>query len=446
MPISSSFSNTRRGASRRRISYFAASVVLGLALTGCSTSGTQATSGGGEITAGKVTIDTTKCPAGASESLSTGADIVIGTSLAQSGSGASSALSLGGINAYFDKINADGGVDGHKVTLNAKDDALDPARAVANVKALIEQDNVFATIFQLGTPQNLATRQMYETNCVPQLYASTGDHSFYDPANHPWSTSSFLPYDAWGEATAEFIDKKFPSGAKVAELVWNSDTGKALDEAFTRGIEGTSVEIVASQSHDSTAVSMSNQVTEMLAKSPDAIVAATSGAFCNQLVSAARRAGFGGPIVVPPSCRDTTQFFEPLGELADGLLTVRSSLDPADPTAATEPSMREYLEAMQKYQPSYDPRSTYVADGYRFAALLVEQLQRAASAEGGLNRINLINAVWSTDTVLPLNFPDSRTVINGDVPFPVGDGSMLAYDASTKSWEPTGVDVTASAP
>jgi len=105
--------------------------------------------------------------------------------------------------------------------------------------------------------------------------------------------------------------------------------------------------------------------------------------------------------------------------------------------------VKTYFNDMRTYQPSTNARSTYVADGYRNASVLVDQLKRAAKATGGLTRVNLMDAVWTTDTTLPMDFPGARTVINGSHPFPVGHGEMLDYNAASKSWTSTGVTVDA---
>lgn len=433
-----------RGKTRyRRAAVIALPLAAGLTLAACSTSGSQASGSGASVEGTAVSLVTDDCPADATEPLGDGEDIVIGTSLAMSGPAASAAVSLAGVNAYFDKINDDGGIDGHHIRFLAKDDALETARAVSNVKSLIEQEHVFATIMQLGTPQSQATRDIYERNCVPQLYVSSGAPDFYDPSEHQWSTSGFLPYGAWASATADFLGQEFPDGPKVAELEWTSDVGKASSTAFANAADGTDIDIVSEAEHGSNAVSLSNQVNELLARSPDAIVASTGGSFCTQLVSEARSSGFTGPIIMPLACRDTTQFFEPLGDAATNVQSVRSELDPASSANADDSDVQEYLADMARYQPDADARSTYVANGYSDAALLVEQLRKAADSDDGLTRTALMDAVWSTDAEIPMNFEGHNTVINGESPYPIGYGKVMSWDADTHAWTDTGVDVSA---
>lgn len=427
----------------RRLALVALPLAAAAALAGCAKAGKQATSDNASVAAGKVTIDASRCPADATKGLAKGADIVIGTSTAMSGQAASASVVLKGVQAYFDKTNDAGGIDGHRIKFTPLDDAFDPARAVTNVKQLISQDHVLAVLGQLGTAQATGTQAQFESSCTPQLYTSSGAPNFYDPAQHPWSTSGFVPYASWGQAVAQYLEKTFPNGAKVGEVLWNSDTGKASDVAFQAAIKGTNVSVVSLQTHDSSAVALTNQATAILAKHPDAIVAATGGSFCPQVVTAARRAGFTGPIVMPYSCRDTQAFFVPLGSLATNVLSLESAVDPGDPAQANNPDVKAYLADMAKYEPGAPAKSVYVAAGYHSAAMLVEQLKRAARLSGGLSRVNLMNAVWSTDTVLPLNLPGQRTVITGDHPYPEGAGALWNYDAATKSWKDTGVLVQA---
>src|SRR5207244_13277298 len=57
-----------------------------------------------------------------------------------------------GIDTYFDFINDQGGINGRKVRVVALDDGYEPDRALANMKELVEQRNVFAIIGNVGTP------------------------------------------------------------------------------------------------------------------------------------------------------------------------------------------------------------------------------------------------------------------------------------------------------
>ncbi len=62
-----------------------------------------------------------------------------------------------GVETYFDKINAAGGVDGKKLELIALDDQYEPLLAAPNMRKLIEEEKVIAVIGNVGTPTAVVT-------------------------------------------------------------------------------------------------------------------------------------------------------------------------------------------------------------------------------------------------------------------------------------------------
>jgi ABC-type branched-subunit amino acid transport system substrate-binding protein len=62
-----------------------------------------------------------------------------------------------GLNAYFEDVNARGGIAGRKIRLVALDDGYEPDRALANMKTLVDKHQVFAFIGNVGTPTAATT-------------------------------------------------------------------------------------------------------------------------------------------------------------------------------------------------------------------------------------------------------------------------------------------------
>src|ERR687884_890895 len=73
-------------------------------------------------------------------------------------SGPASAYGLIGktIEAYFKKVNADGGINGRKINFITYDDAYSPPKAVEQARKLVESDEVLLVFQSLGTPSNSA--------------------------------------------------------------------------------------------------------------------------------------------------------------------------------------------------------------------------------------------------------------------------------------------------
>src|SRR5215211_8022351 len=103
------------------------------------------------------------------------ADVIhLGSSVPLSGEAAIAGNVARGIEAYFDYVNARGGVFGRKIKFTYFDDGYDPGRAVNNTIRLIQQEQVFAMFSSLGTNNNLAVRKLLNDAKVPQLYVSSG--------------------------------------------------------------------------------------------------------------------------------------------------------------------------------------------------------------------------------------------------------------------------------
>ena len=101
----------------------------------------------------------TATPAAAQKKYGPGAtdtEIKIGQTMPYSGP-ASAYGTIGKVEAaYFKKINDEGGVNGRKLVLLSEDDGYNPAKAVEQIRKLVEQDNVLFTFQTLGTPSNSA--------------------------------------------------------------------------------------------------------------------------------------------------------------------------------------------------------------------------------------------------------------------------------------------------
>src|SRR6476619_7739339 len=77
--------------------------------------------------------------------------------------------------AYFDYINARGGVNGRKINFEILDDSYDPSKTVPLAQQLVEKDKVFAVFGSLGTAPTLATWGYLNSHKVPQALVATGD-------------------------------------------------------------------------------------------------------------------------------------------------------------------------------------------------------------------------------------------------------------------------------
>ena len=100
----------------------------------------------------------------------TAREIVIGGTVPLSGEAAAFGSVGPGAKAYFDYVNAKGGVNGRRIRYVFYDDAYNPAQTVQLTRRLVEQDKVLAIFNSVGTANNLAVREYLNALEVPQLF------------------------------------------------------------------------------------------------------------------------------------------------------------------------------------------------------------------------------------------------------------------------------------
>ena len=109
--------------------------------------------------------------------------IVFGQSAALKGPAATLGLGMrDGILAAFQEANAAGGVHGRKLDLVSYNDGYQPEMAIANTKRLIEEDQVFALIGEVGTPTSKAVQPITTEQGVPFIGPFTGANFLRDPS------------------------------------------------------------------------------------------------------------------------------------------------------------------------------------------------------------------------------------------------------------------------
>jgi branched-chain amino acid transport system substrate-binding protein len=95
--------------------------------------------------------------------------------------------------AYFNKLNAEGGIHGRKISFISYDGAYSPPKTFEQVRRLVESDEVLLIFQSLGTPSNTAIQRYMNAKKVPQVFVATGATKWNDPEHFPW-TMGWQPY------------------------------------------------------------------------------------------------------------------------------------------------------------------------------------------------------------------------------------------------------------
>jgi branched-chain amino acid transport system substrate-binding protein len=401
------------------------------------------TTAGSEPAAEAFQVPTDSCPPEATTPLADGEPIKIAFIGPQTGPLAAFGVIGQGMQIYFDKVNAAGGIDGHQLELVVKDDAYDPAKSLPAVQEAIQGDQIFASVFQIGTPNVAGTRQEYATACVPQALVGTGFPNWGDPQNFPWTLGGIPSYSVESAVWIEFIKEKFPDATKIGLISFNNDFGKVYQSEINELAPEAGLEVVADILHEPTS-DLTNEVTQLLAAGPDVILGGTTSTFCTTLMTLARQGGFTGPIINSYTCQAIEQFMVPAGEAAANVHTLVVAKDPGDPAYADDPGMQEYLADVEQYGEGVDPTIGNVATGWTTGYQIEDAVTRALESEEGLTRASLMNAFWSMDLELPLSLGGVARVDGVTDAYVAEYGVMAEYDPAATGYKVAeGVEIDA---
>ena len=200
---------------------------------------------------------------------------------------------------------------------------------------------------------------------------------------------------------AEFIEKEKP-GAKVAQLVFNNDFGKAYQTAFEGVAEEKGFDIVETKLHEGTAANIDNEVAAILAADPDVVIGETTGAFCSRLMAGLAAGGYEGITIISATCASVASFFKPVDPAGDGVYVLGQQKDPSDPRFADDEAVVQYKEDVAEFGAGADANNGRSARATTSARCSSTCSTRAAELEGGLTRANIMNAAWSVDFQIPL--------------------------------------------
>ena len=136
--------------------------------------------------------------------------------------------------AYFNKINAEGGINGRKITFISYDDGYVPSKTVEQARKLVESDEVLLIFNSLGTANNTAIQRYMNAKKVPQLFVATGAAKWNDPKNFPWTMGWQPNYQTEARIYAAYILKAHP-GKTIGILYQNDDFGRIMCSGFAKG-------------------------------------------------------------------------------------------------------------------------------------------------------------------------------------------------------------------
>ncbi len=178
--------------------------------------------------------------------------------------------------AYFDYVNAHGGVFGRKIVYKYLNDVYNPTNTSNVVHQLVLQDNVYGIFNGLGTPTHLAVAQYLNSQKVPDVFIASGCECWNAPTTYPYSFGWQLDYVREGKILGNYVKQHF-KGKKIGYFFQDDEFGQD-------GVKGLNLEIpksqvVAKQSYNPANVNVGPQVAALKAAGAQVVVSFTVPAF-----------------------------------------------------------------------------------------------------------------------------------------------------------------------
>ncbi len=395
-------------------------------------------------------VDLSSCPDGWDpyQGLENGV-IKIGQNLASSGPLADYGNIGVGQRAYYDYVNAQGGITDsegktYQIINDVRDDSYDPAKTVPIVDELLDSEGSFA-IQTGGSPHTLKVYDKLNSRCVPDPFILSGHPAWGDPANHPWAWGSIMAYTTEAILWGGVMEKKFADRDEitVGAAIMQNDFGKAYELGFTEFIKTSKLKIkFVFERFDPTAATITNQMTTLASNDLDAFIIMSAGVSCTQAITEAANNGMKGTVELmfqPSVCKAKSWVGKDAvggdGSASDGWWIVGGGVkDHTDPGYADDPWISFGLELLADAgHPISDSAS--LGTGFTYAWPVVEALRIAAELPGGVSRPNFLIAARTMDMTNP-NLLDglSYKMSGNDDAYPTEGSEFAVYDSAAQSW------------
>jgi branched-chain amino acid transport system substrate-binding protein len=305
--------------------------------------------------------------------------------------------------AYFNKINAEGGIHGRKISFISYDDAYSPPKAVEQARKLVESDEVLVVFNPLGTPSNTAIEKYLNSRKVPQLFVATGASKWNDPKDFPWTMGWQPSYQSEAHIYAKFLLKQKPD-ARIGVLYQNDDFGKDYLKGFRDALGEKSSMIIAEESYETAEPSVDGHVVKLKASGADVFISITTPKFAAQAIKKLAEIDWHPMHILSNVSASVGGVMKPAGfENSQGILSATYAKDGSDRRWDNDPGMKKFYAFLQKYYPDGDRLNASVVYGYGVAQTLVKVLEMCGD---DLTRANVMKQAASLrdfepDTLLP---------------------------------------------
>ncbi|MBP3044678.1 ABC transporter substrate-binding protein [Arthrobacter jiangjiafuii] len=333
--------------------------------------------------------------------------------------------------AYFDYVNANGGVHGRTIEYSVKDDGYNPANTQSVVRELVLQDEVFAILGGLGTPPHSSVLDFLNDNEVPDLFVASGSPTWNQPEKYPYTYGFMQDYDTEAKVLATYVQEEFPD---ATYCLFGQDDDFGAD--FKTGLESAlgSDGLASSQVYSTANTDVAAQISAMQAAGCEVNFLASINGFSAQAIGTAAKLGYFPKWAASSAGGDYNTLSSYLGENTDKLLEGFISANYLPSYSDTDD---EWTAKFSEINAEYNPGAEFDGNtifGMSLGYLFVEALQEAGENP---TRESLLEALESGNVKgnghVPLGFSaDSHAGYTGGM-ITLVSGGVQAYTGTPYS-------------
>jgi ABC-type branched-subunit amino acid transport system substrate-binding protein len=305
--------------------------------------------------------------------------------------GPAAALGVGvreGILAAFKEANDAGGVNGRSLQLVSYNDGYEPNDAIANTRRLIETDQVFALVGQVGTPTSRAVQPIATAAGVPFVGAFTGAGFLRDARLHN-VINIRASYDQETEAWIRYIVDDL--GLEKVSILYQDDSfGRAGLSGVIQALDRRGKTLAAEGTYMRNTTAVKTAFLSIRKSQPDAVVMVGAYKPCAEFIRLARRFDLNA-LFVNISFVGSSALAAELG--ADGRNVIVSQVVPP-PDDRRVGVVARYRKALLAAVPNAVPGFVSL-EGYLTGLLVVAALQATGP---DVSRDRFLSAIYETGT------------------------------------------------
>jgi branched-chain amino acid transport system substrate-binding protein len=360
----------------------------------------------------------------------TATEIKIGHTIAYSGP-ASSYSVIGKLEtAFWNMVNAQGGVAGRKINFISLDDGYTPPKTVEQVRRLVEEDKVAFLFNNLGTPTNSAIVRYTNQKKVPHLFLATGASKWADYKNYPWTIGFQPDYRTEAQIYAKYILTQKPD-ARIAILYQNDDFGKDYPIGVRDVLGERYTTMVTEATYETTDSVIDSQMASLHASGADVLLVAAIPKFAAQSIRKVYDLGWKPMFLMTNVSVSVATVMQPAGpEKGTGVISSNYIKDPTDQQWDNDVGMKEWRDFIANWAPDADKTDISNVYAYGVSKTMLHVLQQC---NGDFSRENIMHQAESLNGLtLPTLLPGIAVSTSRTNHSPIKAMRLMRWDG--KSW------------